>query len=91
MLEKLFVIQNENRFLLKVEDFAEPISEVLAKRATLATQQTLESSAISAKRPSHTEAYEEKVQNFQIEKQSMVKSGKAREFKKYVTQGNVTI
>jgi hypothetical protein len=33
MLERLFVIQMDNRFLLKVEDFAEPMSVVIKNRA----------------------------------------------------------
>jgi len=90
MLEKLFVLQEDNRFHMKVEGEAEPISQLLAKREKAASQMSTAEHAGSTavKRKGITEQqYEDRVREFQLEKDSLVQNHKARFFSRWITSG----
>ena len=87
MLEKLFVLQQDGRFHMKVENQAESITTVMErKREAEAKMEELGGKSSSALKKRYTQAqqYEEKIREIQMNKTSDVKSGKAFLVQRYI-------
>lgn len=91
ILEKLFVIEIDSRFEMKIEQEGQPISvllnQIIEQNGCLPGQEESHAVTMAKNRALQNRNYEEKTREFQIEKGGYLQSGRAQLFSEYVTIG----
>lgn len=90
MLQKLFVIQQDQKFHMKVEAEAAPIIELLAQEKSQDPNSFSSKDKLTSVPRYHGEKYEELLNEFRLNKEAYVEDGRCKHFSRIVQNEGIT-